>query len=75
MKLGPAQLNLQQALRRQIQSNDYQYLPPVTEQNRHKDHPRTKALSKTINKYRAHARRQTEQEFKELRAHLAELIR
>ena len=75
MKLGPAQLNLHQALRRQIQSNDYQYLPPVTEQNRHKDHPRTKALTKTINKYRAHARRQTEQEFKELRADLANLLR
>ena len=75
MKLGPAQLNLHQALRRQIQSNDYQYLPPVTEQNRHKDHPRTKALTKTINKYRAHARRQTEQEFKQLRADLANLLR
>lgn len=74
MKLGPG-LTLRQALRAKINSNDYQNLPPVTEENRHKDHPRTKALNKTFNRYRAHARSQTEREFKELRADLAELLR
>ena len=75
MKLGPGGLTLRQALRAKINSNDYQNLPPVTEQNRHKDHPRTKALNKTFNRYRAHARSQTEREFKDLRADLANLLR
>lgn len=75
MKLGPGGLTLRQALRAKINSNDYQNLPPVTEENRHKDHPRTKALNKTFNRYRAHARSQTEREFKDLRADLANLLR
>jgi hypothetical protein len=75
MKLGPAGLTLRQALREKIQSNAYQNLPPVTEENRHKDHPRSKALTKTINRYRSYARRQTLKEFKELRADLANLLR
>ena len=75
MKLGPSQLTLRQALREKIKSNDYQNLPPVTEENRHKDHPRSKALNKTFNRYRAYARRQTEREFKQLRADLAKLNR
>ena len=75
IKLGPAQKTLRQNLRRLIESNAYQRLPPITDQNRHKDHPRSKAISKVINTYRAAARRQTHKEFKELRADLAKLLR
>lgn len=75
IKLGPSQVTLRQKLRRLIESNAYQSLPPITEQNRHKDHPRSKAISKVINTYRAAARRQTHKEFKDLRADLAELLR
>tara|TARA_R110002020_G_scaffold468951_1_gene693597 strand:- start:328 stop:1182 length:855 start_codon:yes stop_codon:yes gene_type:complete len=75
MKLGPARLTLRQALRKTIESNDYQNLPPVTESNRHRSHPRSKALTRIINIYRAEARRKTEGEFKQLRADLAELLR
>ena len=75
MKLGPSQRTLRQALRKTIESNAYQNLPPVTESNRHKDHPRSKALTKVINAYRAEARRQTTGEFKQLKADLAQLLR
>jgi hypothetical protein len=75
MKLGPSQRTLRQALRKTIESNAYQNLPPVTESNRHKDHPRSKALTKVINAYRAEARRQTTGEFKQLKADLVQLLR
>ena len=75
MKLGPRQLTLRQALRATIESDDYQNLPPVTESNRHRDHPRSKALTRIINVYRAAARRQATSEFPKLRADLAELLR
>ena len=75
IKLGPSQITLRQNLRRLIESNAYQRLPPITEQNRHKDHPRSKAITKVINAYRAAARRQTHREFKELRDDLANLLR
>jgi hypothetical protein len=75
VKLGPAQKTLRQNLRRLIESNAYQRLPPITEKNKHRDHPRSKAITKVINSYRAEARRQTHREFKELRADLANLLR
>ena len=73
MKLGPRQLTLRQALRATIESFDYQELPPLTEKNRHRDHPRSKKLSKIINIYRSAARRQTGGEFPQLRAALSKL--
>ena len=75
VKLGPSQITLRQKLRRLIESNAYQRLPPITEKNKHRDHPRSKAITKVINSYRAEARRQTHREFKELRADLANLLR
>tara|TARA_R110002167_G_scaffold74439_3_gene208350 strand:- start:178 stop:4704 length:4527 start_codon:yes stop_codon:yes gene_type:complete len=75
MKLGPQQLTLRQAMRATIESYDYQRLPPVTESNRHREHPRTKALTRIINIYRAEARRQTTGEYPKLRADLADLLK
>ena len=43
---------LRQRLRRVIESNDYQNLPPVTSANSDKDHPRTKLLTRTFGAYR-----------------------
>lgn len=74
MRLGPQQLTLRQALRRTIESNDYQNLPPVTEKNKDVNHPRTKELSKIINIYRAEARRRTVDEFEELKSDLLKLL-
>jgi len=75
IKLGSRRLTLRQSLRRLIESNDYQRLPPITENNKHKDHPRSKELTKVINIYRAEARRQTENEFQELKSNLFELLK
>lgn len=43
---------LRQRLRRVIESNDYQNLPPVTSANSDKDHPRTKMLTRAFGAYR-----------------------
>ena len=43
---------LRQRLRRVIESNDYQNLPPVTSANSDKDHPRTKMLTRVFGAYR-----------------------
>ena len=75
IKLGSRRLTLRQSLRRLIESNDYQRLPPITETNKHKDHPRSKEITKIINIYRSEARRQTENEFQELKSDLFELLK
>lgn len=46
---------LRQRLRRVIESNDYQNLPPVTSENSDQYHPRTKMLTKSFAKYRDQA--------------------
>ena len=74
MKLGPRQLTLRQAMRETIESPDYQNLPPITEKNRHRDHPRSKALTRILNIYRAASRQKTVSEFSQLRADLSKLL-
>ena len=54
-KAGGAYLTLRQDLRRIIESNDYQNLPPVTSENSDQYHPRTKMLTKAFRKYRNEA--------------------
>ena len=54
-KAGGAYLTLRQDLRRVIESNDYQNLPPVTSENSDQYHPRTKMLTKSFAKYREQA--------------------
>jgi hypothetical protein len=63
VKSGGAYINLRQDLRRIINSNSYQNLPPVTAENSDKNHPRTKALSASFRRYKSEAFRQLVREF------------
>jgi len=63
VKSGGAYINLRQDLRRIINSNSYQNLPPVTSENSDKNHPRTKALSASFRRYKSEAFRQLVREF------------
>ena len=60
-------MKLRGALRFIIESANYQGLMEVTEENSGPGHPRTKILSKVINRYRAAARKQLFSEFPELK--------
>jgi len=60
-------MKLRQAMRFIIESDNYQGLMDVTEENSGPGHPRTKALSTLVNRYRASAKRQLFKEFPELK--------
>ena len=68
-------MKLRPALRFIIESGNYQRLADVTEENQGPGHPRTKALSTVVNRYRAAAKRKLFKEFPELKEDYRALLR
>ena len=57
-----------------IESDNYQRLMDVTDENQGPHHPRTKALSTLVNRYRASAKNQLFKEFPELKQDYRDLL-
>jgi len=67
-------MTLRQALKKVIESEEYQAYPEVTTMTSGKDHPRTKIISTLINRYRALAKNEMFKEFTDVRSDYLQLL-